>query len=174
MIKRKSVIISFISYFILFASCETEELPVPAHQVGEVISVQVDMMPDYRYQLFFDMERGTVISQNLKTAWDLGFEASENGWHIILNTSRGGAAAKTGNTDFDAVTGITDVAWNWDLHTGNLDSTAIGNWRSKAGVYLVDRGYSPTGDHTGYRKMIFQSYDTQKYTLRLAQLDGSG
>ena len=172
---KKAFYLLYSTFLILiFASCEKEELPIPAHDPGDVITVQLEMMPDYRYQLFYDLETNTIVSQNLKTDWDLGFEASESGWHVVLNTSRGGAAAKTGTTDFSAVTSSAGAIWQWDVHSGNLDSTAIGDHRGTEEVYIIDRGYDHLGNHTGYRKIIIQEVTNTSYIIRFAQLDGTG
>ena len=65
-------------------SCEKEELPVPAHDPGDVITNSVKMEPDYRYQLFFDLETNTMVKKNSKTLWDLGFESSYLKFNYLL------------------------------------------------------------------------------------------
>jgi hypothetical protein len=62
----------------------------------------------------------------------------------------------------------------WDAPSGSLDSTAIGDWRDGKSVYIIDRGYSETGAHQGFRKVQFLSADADKYILRIANLNGSG
>ena len=155
-------------------SCEKDELPVLAHEPGLGIVTQLNMMQDYRYQLFYDLGSNSVTSQNIKTDWDLGFEAGDKGWHVVLNSARGGAASRTGNSNFASVTSYTGAVWQWDEPSGNLDSTAIGDHRGTSEVYLIDRGYNHLGQHTGYRKVIIQDVTDNFYTVRFAQLDGKG
>ncbi len=157
-------------------SCRKEELPVPKHNAGSVITSEVDMNPDYRYQIFFDLKTNSVISKNLKTIWDLGFEASSGGYRIILNSSKAMYAYNTGSSDFLAVSDTTGFGTGkrFDKPDGNLDSTAISNWQGTSAVYIIDRGYSYTGAHQGFRKIQFQNVDADKYTVRLAQLNGVG
>jgi hypothetical protein len=85
-------------------------------------------------------------------------------------------ARNTGSTDFSAVTDTNGFELNksWDVPSGNLDSTAIGDWRNKNEVYLIDRGYTETGAHLGFRKIQFLSLDASKFTIRFAELNGNG
>ena len=163
-------------FAILFTSCTKKELPIPAHNPGNMITSTVNMEANYKWQIYYNLKTNTVVGQNLKTAWDLGFETSANGFHIVLNTSKAMFASNTGNTNFTAVTDTIGFAINkkWDEPSGNIDSTAIGDWRTTNNVYIIDRGYSETGTHQGFRKIQFQNVDVNKYTIRFAQLNGTG
>ncbi|MEX0967102.1 MAG: HmuY family protein [Bacteroidia bacterium] len=172
--KNNSHWIITIGWLTLFSGCDKGELPVPAHEPGDVITASVNMGSDYRYQVFYDLETNSVVSRNLRTDWDLGFEASETGWHIVLNSARAGAAARAATTDFAAVTSHQNAAWAWDDQKGNLDSTAIGDWRNSSTVYIIDRGYDEAANHTGYRKITFEEVTETHYTFRYANLEGSG
>lgn len=175
MILSKSTLIISTCLFLLF-SCKKEELPVPTHDPGNVTTATVNMESNYKWQLFYDLKTNTVVGQNLKTSWDLGFEATPSGYRIILNTSKAMFARNTGNTDFTAITDTTGFAVNkkWDEASGNLDSTAIGDWRNASNVYVLDRGYNETGVHQGFQKIQFQSVDANKYVVRFSQLNGIG
>ena len=155
------------------AGCELAEIPVEPHDPGDVTNVQVDLGSDYGDQIFYDIRTNSVISSNIKTAWDLGFESSEAGWKIILNSSRLAAIAHTGSTDFSAITSSDGWTWNYDANTGDLDSTAVGDWRSGGEVLILDRGLNPDASHTGYVKMIIQDVDSSSFTVRMGSLDGS-
>ncbi len=175
MILSKYTLIISACLFLLF-SCKKEELPVPAHDPGNVTTATVNMESNYKWQLFYDLKTNTVVGQNLKTSWDLGFEATSSGYRIILNTSKAMFARNTGNTDFTAITDTIGFAVNkkWDEASGNLDSTAIGDWRTTNNVYVIDRGYNETGVHQGFRKIQFQTEDANKYIVRFSQLNGTG
>jgi hypothetical protein len=164
------------SIVILLSSCQKEELPVPAHDPGDIITATVNMESNYKWQIYYDLKTNTVVGQNLKTSWDLGFESSHNGFHIILNSSKAMFARNTGKTDFLSVTDTIGFSVNkkWDEASGNLDSTAIGDWRNTNNVYVIDRGYDEAGVHQGFRKIQFQSVDAYKYIVRFAQLNGTG
>ncbi len=164
-----------ISLIVLLASCERDEIPIAPHDPGDVLTASVAMESDYKWQIYFDLATNSVVGENLKVKWDLGFETSVDGYHVVLNTAKLMYAYPTGKTDFVAVADTNGITENhiWDEASGNLDSTAIGDWRNKGEVYIIDRGYNPLGQHRGYRKMIFQSVDESSYTVRFAKLDGT-
>ena len=159
---------------LLCMACKKEELPVEPHDPGEVVSEELDMNSDYRYQLFFDLKEDRVVRQSLKTEWDLAFENGSDGWLVVLNSARGGAAAATGTDDFSAVTDTSGAEWDHDHPSGATDSLAIGDHRESQEVYIIDRGYDPQGDHTGFRKLVIQNVDANGYSIRFAGLDGTG
>lgn len=166
---------TLFAFVFLLNSCKKEELPVPAHDPGNVITATVNMEANYKWQIYYDLKTNSVVGQNLKTAWDLGFEATPTGYRIILNTSKAMFARNTGNTNF---TDITDTlgfsaSKKWDEPSGNLDSTAIGDWRATKNVYVIDRGYDETGVHQGFRKIQFITVDANKYIVRFSQLNGT-
>lgn len=164
-----------LALVILLASCERDEIPVAPHDPGDVLTSQVEMSSDYKWQVYFDLSTNSIVGENLKVMWDLGFETSANGYHVVLNAAKLMYAYPTGKTDFATVTDTSGIAANhtWDEASGNLDSTAIGDWRNNGEVYIIDRGYNELGQHRGYRKAIFKSVDESGYTLRFAKLDGT-
>lgn len=167
----------FLSSFIfLLFSCKKEELPVPAHDPGNITTSTINMESNYKWQIYFNLKTNSVVGQNLKTAWDLGFETRENGYRIILNSSKAMYSYKTNSTNFSSVTDTAgfSIGKTFDTPNGSLDSTAIGNWQSSQNVYIISRGYSESGIHQGFRKIIFQNADTEKYTVRFAELNGTG
>jgi hypothetical protein len=172
MSNKTSVLFGVVTLLILVA-CEKDEIPIAKRAPGNVITTQVEMGSDYADQLFYSLSNNRVVSQNKKTDWDLGFEATTDGWHIVLNTARGGAAANTGKTDVASVSSVNDAEWRWDAHSGNLDSTAIGDYRGKNEVYLIDRGYDELGTHTGYRKIVLLDVTETYYSIKVAELDGT-
>ena len=63
----------------VFISCEMEEIPVSPHNPGDIQINQIELSNDYRHQVFYDLGSNSIISDNLKTDWDLGFESSSQG-----------------------------------------------------------------------------------------------
>lgn len=171
---KRTICIAFTVLF--FVSCEKDELPVPAHNPGNVITATVNMEANYKWQLYYDLGTNTLVGQNLKTSWDLGFEATSDGYRIITNTSKAMFAYNTGSTVFENVNDTIGMGVNktWDMPSGNLDSTAIGNWTSNNNVYIIDRGYNELGIHQGFRKIKFLSVNNDMYSVRFANLNGSG
>jgi hypothetical protein len=117
-----------------------------------------------------------VVGQNLKSSWDLGFETSANGYRVILNTAKAMFTWNTGDTNFVAVNDTTGFFANrsWDEASGNLDSTAIGNWTTDHPVYILDRGYNENGVFQGMRKLKIESVDASGYTIRFSEMNGNG
>lgn len=172
---NKHCIFSFIAVFLILHSCKKGELPITPHNPGAVTTHTVDMDANYKWQIYFDLSTNRVVGQNIKTSWDLGFESSENGFHILLNTAKAMYAQNKFTTDFASVTDTIGFSLNkkWDVPSGNPDSTAIGDWRSTNHVYIIDRGYSETGIHQGFKKIVFQHVSTHDYTIRFSNLNGT-
>ncbi|MCF8227383.1 MAG: hypothetical protein K9G58_11165 [Bacteroidales bacterium] len=174
---KKALFILIIS--IGLTSCFKEDERLEPHDPGDAVTVQVDMTKDYRYQVYYDLESERIVSQNLKTEWDLGFETSDTGWHVILNTANFMWAGNTGKTDFSQSIDTTGLEWKFDKSDGNLDSTAIGRWfEILAGdttytnhVYAINRGYTPSGDLRGIKKIIFQFVDNNQYRIAWGNVD---
>lgn len=174
-----------ISLFILLThtSCFKEDERIPPHDPGDVETVSIALTNDYRFQAYFDLGSGQVVSTNLKKDWDLAFECGIDGWHIRLNTSNFMLASATGQSGFENVTDTTGSSWRFDVSSGNPDSTAIGDWVIFSAtdsvksypeeVYLIDRGYDELGNLRGLRKAVFLAVDENRYQFRYANLDGS-
>lgn len=151
-----------------FLSCQKEEIPVPAHEPGDALINSVEMGPDYGQQLFFSLDENKVISSNPRSDWDLAFEASDTGWHVCLNTSRGMAVSQS-HGSFGEVTDTAGANWSWDSHTGNRDSTAIGDWKVHEGIYLVDLGYDGI-THLGFAKIKLMGVTAESYAFLCGEL----
>ncbi|MCO6500351.1 MAG: HmuY family protein [Vicingus serpentipes] len=171
MIKTIKYLLLITLPVVLF-SCEKEELPVPAHDPGDVITNSVTMEADYRFQLFFDLETNTMVKKNHKTDWDLGFETSVIGNKIILNSAKYMKAANTNTTNFTSVNDTVGYTFNIDMPSGSLDSTTIGNWTA-SNVYIIDRGFNELGAHQGFSKIEFISMSTTDFNVHFSNLDGT-
>lgn len=171
--RRLLQILSIPFLLVASTSCDRGELPIPAHDPGNVITIQVEMGADYRDQIFFDLGSQSIVASNLKDIWDLGFESSLDGWHVVLNSARGGAVWRTGQTDWNAITDTLGASWKYDAPTGNLDSTAFGDYRGGEEVLVLDRGYNHEGVHTGFRKIRIKGVSAAEYEVMSAELDGA-
>jgi len=156
-----------------FCSCEKEEMPIPAHDAGNIVASSVKMEANYLNQLFFDLETNTIVQQNFKTDWDLGFESNATGNRVVLNSSKLMFAAVTNQTDFLLVTDTVGLIFRWDVPSGNLDNTAIGDSDSTKNVVVIDRGYNELGAHLGFKKILFINVTNTAYEVKFANLDGS-
>ena len=175
------ILITYLVLLFAFTSCFEEDEMVPPHETGNLTVGEVELTETYKYQVFFDLETNKEVKQNLISEWDLGFETSDSGWHIILNTSRMMLAGNTGKTDFEAVKNNNGATMNFDPSHGNLDSAAIGNWYnisagepvSKEFVYVIDRGTDEDFNPIGEKKVKFSLQDENNYVVRFANLNGS-
>ncbi|MBD3637028.1 MAG: HmuY family protein [Crocinitomicaceae bacterium] len=154
---------------LLICACEKDEIAIDPHQAGDAEEYQVAMEQDYRNQLFFDLETGEVVCSNLKTEWDLGFECASEGFHVVMNTSKG-MAVHHSSMGFSEIVSATGLDWTWDAHSGNLDSTAIGNWTTNNERYIIDRGYDHTGTHQGYYKINLVSVNEAEYKVEYGEI----
>lgn len=162
-----------IPIILLLTGCLKEETPVPAPEPGNVETVQIVVGWPYVNQVYYDCGTNTIVSTNTKYDWDLSFECSPNGFHILGNTAKGVFVANQGSVAFSSVTSASGVNWLWDAPNGNLDSTAFGDWRNTNNVFIVDRQYDASENHIGYKKIQIQAVDNQTYTFKYADLNGS-
>jgi len=177
--KINSIFLILLTF--IFVSCEKEEQPIAKKiKPGNQLTSAVFLDPDYKYQVFYDLETNTEVARNLTTAWDLGFECGNDGYHVKLNTSRGMQVWSSGSTLFSAVENTTGAKWNWDNPNGSIDSTAIGSWGAKNGndvisskqVFVLDLGYDSEGKSKGFRKMQIIGLEANEYSVKIADLSG--
>lgn len=167
--KKQTLILGCL---LLLLACRKEEIAIPNHNPGKVITATVDMTKDYRWQIYFDLKTNSVVGKNRKKAWDLGFETSATGFHVVINSSKFMTVYNTGETDFATVSTIAGEQLN-DAVSGNFDSTAIGDWRNTKPVYIIDRGFDVSGVDCGKVKFQLLAYDDNSYTIQFANLDNT-
>ena len=157
--------ISVVLFLFLLSACVKKELPAPKHESGEITTGQVSLGKYYDQQIYFNLERNTTIAQNDKENWDLSFECSETGMHVLLNSSKAMMSTHVSNNfNLGDEHLIKDTDWNYDASSRNLDSTAIGDWTNKN--ILVDRGYSLSGDKIGYCLLKIEADDSNNYVIK--------
>lgn len=157
-------------------SCFKKDAMLTAHPRGDTIA----MTENYLYQLYFNLNAGKVISSNVKTGSDLGFECSGQGWHIILNTSDFMKVADLGEVAFGKAHDTVGVNWKFDKSDGNPDSVAIGRWFLVSGadtvssnhVFAVNRGMDDLGNTLGIYQVIFDSLKNNTFYFRYCPLKG--
>ena len=157
----------------VFISCEMEEIPVSPHNPGDIQINQIELSNDYRHQVFYDLGSNSIISDNLKTDWDLGFESSTQGYHVILNSSTYSSLSYIENISFNDNIDPTGLIWSWDNPNGDLDSSAFGDSRSVSGFYVFDRGFDLNGTPRGFKKILIDSITNEFYQISFSNLDNS-
>ncbi|PBQ30247.1 hypothetical protein CNR22_00220 [Sphingobacteriaceae bacterium] len=163
-------------------SCEKKELPIPKREVitrgggisqpGELIDMQVAMETDYKNQIWFSLNESKVMYTNLKSDWDITFECSSNGFHVMLNGSKSMKAFKTTYAALEEVSDTAGIGSTGkaDMPSGTLDSTAIGDWVKDNKVYIINRGYNEKGQHQGYYKLKLLSVNATEYTFEYSTI----
>jgi hypothetical protein len=172
--------ILFVIIILLLQSCFKEDKQLPEPVRGDVMTDTIAMTENYRYQVYFRLDSGRVVSTNPRTNSDLGFECSKEGWKIILNTADFMKATDLGAVPFGQPHDTTGMKWKFDKSDGNPDSLAIGPWFTMNGqdtvslnhVYLLQRGMDESGNDLGIRQIIFDSLKYGTYYFRYTGLAG--
>lgn len=157
---------------------EKEDLITPS-PINE-ISIPYSL---YEYQIYYNLAEENIVSYNLYDTWDLGFESTAEGYHIILNSSRYMHAGDALTTDFEAV--VTNIADTmiYDDSSGDLSGTALAGWIDNSdpenpvftgNVFIIDRGLNEAGESFGMIKLVIEKLEGGVYYLRYANLDNSG
>ncbi len=166
-------ILALLSVITLLTSCFKEDIPIqPQSQDDITVTESI-----YTHQSFFDLATGQIVSVNPVDAWDLGFESSSDGWHIIINSGKYLGIYSSGTTDFNGLASVPASAiWNFDKSDGNLDSTAVGNWLSPQSVPTNEVFVVGLNDGVKYspvKKIVFTSLIAGVYSFRFADMDGT-
>lgn len=166
---KKALLVTLIP---ILGACFKKEIPVEK-PVSGASTMQVELGGNYANQIYYDLETNSIIRQNNREVWDLAFESGDIGFHILLNESRIMAAALSSETDINALTSDAGLTYTWDFHSGNLDSTGIGDWQSLGKVYAIDLGTSLTGASLGKKKLKVLSVSDTEYQIQFADLSST-
>lgn len=151
----------------------TELEPIEGTLVAEVGE-------ELRNQIYYDLSEGkaTVIPVN---SWDIAFESS-SGFTVKVNSAKKSGVWNTGQQEFAAVTAPSQTpgSFKFDNAADEKGGTAIGSWGtngiSTKNVYVINLGLIPPSSTTGigYKKFVVEGFANDIYTLRYANLDGTG
>lgn len=157
-------LITFICLWAFFASCEKKESPITLPPKSDGSVLQVDMGPTYDYQFFVNLETQKIVHISQCRQWDLAFQSGPNEIGVYLNGAKQMAALATGDTNFASVNTVDTVqgskTWKVDQASGEVDSTAIGDWTQKKQVYLIRL------DNTGQQIRKIQLLDEDIFQYR--------
>lgn len=157
----------------LFCGCLREEQPLPPHISGDINTVSITIGYPYRYQVYYDCTTNTILQSNSKYDWDIALECSPTGYHVLLNNALGMLAANLGDMPIQSIPDLSGLSWGWDNPDGNLDSTALGDWRIDHPTYLINRQYNDEGDFLGYEKLQIVELDSEHYTIKYCPKDST-
>lgn len=183
--KNKIIFPVVLVLFSTFTACMDDlesDIKIDPVPIPEGIKIgSADLGPTYQNQVYYSLVTNSTVKIYTQGDFDLAFESSPDGWHILLNSSRFMHAGNTFNIDFDDVTSQAGVEMNFDNSNGSPDSTAIGTWANITGgdtlsfgfVYIIDLGLDANASPLGYKKIQFTGLSEGKYSGRYANLDGS-
>lgn len=164
----------------MLTGCFKDDEAVLPHQAGGLISGSVELNPDYRMTVWFDLENYETVARHDKQLWDLAFDGAQ-GCHVMLNSACFMQCAETGCTDPRLVN--TVEGWNFwfDKSDGNPDSLSTKGWFTVQGndtsysrqIYLIDRGNDVAGMHRGYFKVQFLGCSASEYQIAMADLNAN-
>jgi HmuY protein len=173
-----SLLCTLIFPFIFLQGCLREEEPVVPHQAGNVQSRSIVMASDYRAQIFYNLEKDSVMGRNLKTDWDIAFDVQEvltspngqntEGSKIYLNQAKYMFAWKTNKVELEALTDTVGFFKNrrWDA-SNNTDTMAIGSVKTQGNSIWIDRGLNEFGDPLDFIRFKFVSATKDKYVFKI-------
>ncbi len=165
MIKHAEYII-LVVIPVLVVSCFEKDEPVEPYP-GEVVEIENNVNA---YQSYFDFETSEIKASHPVDAWQLGFESSAGGWHVLVNSGAGWFVWNTRQQDINASDMNNEpLQWDYDVQHKYPDSTAIGNWTSfqdntrkyTNDVYIL--GESTTDGYIHRKRIRFFHVDTLSY-----------
>lgn len=153
-----------------FSSCIKEEAPIQPRPQGNLTTRTISLSSDYRYQIYYNLEQDSILSQNNKFDWDIALESSTEGSKVILNTAKFMSALKTSETQIENLKDTTGFFKSHKIEANNVpDSLAIGNVRNTYNVFWIDRGYDEQGDPVGLVKVKFETVADDKYIFKIGK-----
>lgn len=114
------------------------------------------------------------MQSNKNDKWDIAFENGVKGWHVRINYSNYYGIYRTGSSNFKANSyPIVETNWLYDASSGNMDSTAIGNWQEVTGegtrVYLL--GIYNGVKYIPHSRLKFLSVSDTSYVFAYSGMD---
>lgn len=180
--KRVSTL--FFPLLLLFglAGCLPRETPIPLFISSANID-SVQMGSTYNQQIFYSLSARRIVSQNLKTDWDLAFESGSNGMHIAINNAKAMYVWPSSCRDMNWFRMSDTLARRWDATNGRLAETAMYDWQDtprRGTVYVINRGLTATNraadtvlfqillvDAVGYEIMFRNIRETSPKRMRI-------
>jgi hypothetical protein len=157
-----------ITLAFMAASCFKEDERVTPYP-GSIIAITDSVQ---KHQNYFDLESGLVVATHRNDEWQIGFESSKTGWHIITNSGNSWFLYNTEQQTTDNLPEMPqELKGLYDVHSAWPDSTAAGNWltfddESKSysrNVYLLGK-YS-NGQYMEKKQLVFLEVSDSSYSF---------
>jgi hypothetical protein len=159
-----------VAAFFIFTTtgCLKEEQPVLPFDRGGLTTRSINLASDYRNQIYYSLEKDSIIRQNLKMDWDLAFEANTEGVRVFLNSSRLMASMKTNTPNIEDLKDMAGLKRVFDV-INRPNISAIGDVRDLKNCFWIDRGLDDLGDPLDIVKVKFEGVTAKDYTLKVAK-----
>lgn len=161
---------------LISAGCFKKDEPRPPYQSPGGVSENVAHLgPLYARQAWFDLETNTFVKEADRGLWDLAFDSRPGRFGILMNSSKKMRMARLGHNAWSALPADPSdpsLTWRYDESTGHPDSTAFGpiepGMSAPSEIFVVDLGFSPTGDALGFAYLQLLEVNTQSYMVACA------
>jgi hypothetical protein len=161
-------------FMLAILGCIKEESPVTPRPIDlSLIKSKISLGSDYRYQAYYNLDKDSMLSRNLKFDWDVAFDASNTeGVSLYLNSSKYMFASPVIKTDFESLKDTSGFFNNrrWDA-SNRPDSPAIGSIKALDKFFMIDRGYDALGDPAGVVKIKFEAINDKKIKFKYANIN---
>jgi hypothetical protein len=87
-VKKMAILMISCSFLTGFSACIPEEMAVAPHPLGDATLRSLSIGADYQKQVFYNIEKNEIISENLKSDWDLAFDCSDSSDYVLLNQAK--------------------------------------------------------------------------------------
>jgi hypothetical protein len=168
-VKPTYSLLSIAFLLLLLQGCIREEDPVLPHAAGDVVSRSIALSSDYRSQVFYNLEKDSIIGRNLKTDWDVSFDVSDTeGGRVHLNQAKYMFAWQTNKTELADVKDTVGFFKNhrWDA-ANNPDTSGIGVVKGVSNVFWIDRGLNEFNDPLDFVRFKIVSISKDKYVFKI-------
>lgn len=160
-------VLLLITALVLFA-CEKDEIPVSPYERGPIQEGQVDMGSGYINQIYFSLDNNLIAGSQFFSDWDMAFEGGNDGWKVVLNDAR---LMTAWESDFTNIASANDSSGfgngkRVEVMATSQTDPAIGDWRQNTPIYLIDLGYSITGQQLGLYWIQINDVDGSKYEFK--------
>ena len=160
-------------FMLALFGCIKEESAVTPQPIDlTLIKSRISLGTDYRYQAFYNLEKDSMLSRNLKFDWDVAFDASNTeGVSLYLNSAKYMFASPVTKGNFETLKDTVGFFNNrrWDA-SNRPDSPAIGSIKSLDKFFVIDRGYDAAGDAAGFVKIKFEAVNDKKIKFKYANI----
>ncbi|MDZ7878757.1 MAG: HmuY family protein [Saprospiraceae bacterium] len=163
---------------VLLQGCIREEDPVLPHIAGNVTTRGIALSSDYRSQVYYSLDKDSIIQRSVKTDWDIAFDATDlqtltggsntEGSKIYLNQAKYMFAWRTNKPELEDLKDTIDFFKNrrWDA-SNNPDTFAIGAAKAQSNAFWIDRGLNEFGDPLDFIRFKIVSASKEKYVFKI-------